>query len=172
MRKPTFSICENKHADQLHGNREADQRLCFRYTDSKSLYYINPKFQASSHFLWLYSPVCVGPGRKPRKPIFSQRGSYGKIVKISISISLALEARKMFSSLNNGFSLRETERLLSGNPGNIPFESFTCRTLERSTGKGINTEFPSNKPNRVKRLFPFAHCDIIAKPSDLPILDR
>ena len=30
----TFCICENKDADQLHGNREADQRLCFRYIDS------------------------------------------------------------------------------------------------------------------------------------------
>ena len=37
MRKPAFCICENKDADQLRGNREADQRLCFRYTDSKSL---------------------------------------------------------------------------------------------------------------------------------------
>ena len=27
-------ICENKGADQLRGNREADQRHCFRYTDS------------------------------------------------------------------------------------------------------------------------------------------
>ena len=34
MRKPDFCICENKDADQLRGNREADQRLCFRYTDS------------------------------------------------------------------------------------------------------------------------------------------
>ena len=34
MRKPAFCICENKDADQLRGNREADQRLCFRYTDS------------------------------------------------------------------------------------------------------------------------------------------
>ena len=34
MRKPTICICENKDADQLRGNREADQRLCFRYTDS------------------------------------------------------------------------------------------------------------------------------------------
>ena len=34
MRKPAFSICENKDADQLSGNREADQRLCFRYIDS------------------------------------------------------------------------------------------------------------------------------------------
>ena len=34
MRKPDFCICENKDADQLRGNREADQRFCFRYTDS------------------------------------------------------------------------------------------------------------------------------------------
>ena len=34
MRKPDFGICQNKDADQLRGNREADQRLCFRYTDS------------------------------------------------------------------------------------------------------------------------------------------
>ena len=34
MRKPTICICENKDADQLRGNREADQRLCFRYSDS------------------------------------------------------------------------------------------------------------------------------------------
>ena len=32
MRKPAFCICENKDTDQLRGNREADQRLCFRYT--------------------------------------------------------------------------------------------------------------------------------------------
>ena len=34
LRKQAFCICENKDADQLRGNREADQRLCFRYTDS------------------------------------------------------------------------------------------------------------------------------------------
>ena len=34
MRKPAFCIYENKDADQLRGNREADQRLCFCYTDS------------------------------------------------------------------------------------------------------------------------------------------
>ena len=33
-KKPAFCICENKEADQLRGNREADQRLCFRYVDS------------------------------------------------------------------------------------------------------------------------------------------
>ena len=34
VRKPAFCICENKDADQLRGNREADQRLCFHYIDS------------------------------------------------------------------------------------------------------------------------------------------
>ena len=33
MGKPTICIGENKDADQLRGNREADQRLCFRYPD-------------------------------------------------------------------------------------------------------------------------------------------
>ena len=34
MGKPTICIGENKGADQLRSNCEADQRLCFRYTDS------------------------------------------------------------------------------------------------------------------------------------------
>ena len=34
MGKPTICIGENKDADQLRGNREADQRLCFHYSDS------------------------------------------------------------------------------------------------------------------------------------------
>ena len=34
MRKPAICICGNKDADQLRGNREADQRLCFRYIDN------------------------------------------------------------------------------------------------------------------------------------------
>ena len=37
MRKPAFCICENKDADQLRGDREADQRLCFRKMDSTIL---------------------------------------------------------------------------------------------------------------------------------------
>ena len=54
MGKPTIYICENKDIDQLRGNREADQRLCFRYTDlqyTSSSSFKNPKFQASSLLL-------------------------------------------------------------------------------------------------------------------------
>ena len=61
MGKPTICIGESKCTDQLRGNREADQRLCFRYTDSTIP--LLPKSKSSS--LCLYSPVCVGPVRKP-----------------------------------------------------------------------------------------------------------
>ena len=72
MRKPAFCICENKDADQLRGNREADQRLRFRYTDSTIP--LLPKSEISSLKMSsvLYSPVYVGPGRKPRKQVFSR----------------------------------------------------------------------------------------------------
>ena len=42
----------------------------------QSLYFLNPKFQVSSHVQWLSSLVCVGPGRKPRRPVFWRRGSF------------------------------------------------------------------------------------------------
>ena len=107
MRKPAFCICDNKDADQLRGNREADQRLCFRHTESKVqfLFYLNTKFQASSHFVWLQSLVCVGPGRKPRRPVFSQRGSFHKrdynssVPIVLTDISMHFDDRKMIEKL-------------------------------------------------------------------------
>ena len=45
-------MCENKDADQLRGNRESDQRLYFRYTDSTIP--LLPKYEFSS--IW---PSCV-----------------------------------------------------------------------------------------------------------------
>ena len=57
MRKPTFCICENKNADQLRGNREADQRLCFRYIDS-----IIPLLSKSEISSLQPSSVAVQPG--------------------------------------------------------------------------------------------------------------
>ena len=41
----------------------------------QSLYFLNP-IQAFCNLLWLYSPVYVGPCRKPRRWVFSQRGSF------------------------------------------------------------------------------------------------
>ena len=70
MRKPALCICENKDADQLRSNCAADQRLCFRYSDSAIP--LLPKSEISR--LWLSSvveqPGLCGPGRKPRRPVF------------------------------------------------------------------------------------------------------
>ena len=57
MRKPTICICQNKDADQLRGNREADQRLCFRYLDSTI-----PLLSKSKVSSFWPSPVAVQPG--------------------------------------------------------------------------------------------------------------
>ena len=46
MGKPTICIGENKDADQLRGNREADQRLCFRYSDSTTPPLLNSKISS------------------------------------------------------------------------------------------------------------------------------
>ena len=84
MRKPCFLHMQKQSADQLCGNRAADQHLCFGYIDSSIRPHVNlkfqaytirpcvnPKFQASTHLLWLYSRVCVGSGWKPQRQVFS-----------------------------------------------------------------------------------------------------
>ena len=43
MGKPTICIGENNDADQLRGNREADQHLCFRHLDSTITPLLNSK---------------------------------------------------------------------------------------------------------------------------------
>ena len=72
--KPDFCICENKDADQL--TAKLISAFVFARQIVQSVFYLNPKFQASSHLIGLYSLVCVGPGRKTRRPVFSQQGSY------------------------------------------------------------------------------------------------
>ena len=46
MRKQTICIGENKAADQLRGDREADQRFCFRYMTEQFLFFLYPKFSS------------------------------------------------------------------------------------------------------------------------------
>ena len=65
MGKPKICLGENKGADQLRSNCEADQRLCFRYSDITVPLLLKSEIQDSSSFLRLYRSVYVGPGRKP-----------------------------------------------------------------------------------------------------------
>ena len=60
MRKPAICICENKDADQLHSNCEADQPLCFLYTDSTI-----PLLSKSKITSLYSSSVTVQPGLCP-----------------------------------------------------------------------------------------------------------
>ena len=57
MRKPTSCKGENKDADQLCGNQEADQRLCFHYIDSTI-----PLLSKSKILSLQPSSVAVQPG--------------------------------------------------------------------------------------------------------------
>ena len=80
MRKPDIFICENQDADQLRGNREADQRLCFRYSDSTIP--LLPKSEISS----LYpSPVAVQPGLCGTWSETPKTGSYKSGVPVGLN---------------------------------------------------------------------------------------
>ena len=72
MKKPALNICENYYTDldQLLGNHPADLRLWFCFKVEFFLI-LNRKFHVSlSYLLWLYSPICVGLGRKPHRQFF------------------------------------------------------------------------------------------------------
>ena len=84
MGKPTICIGENKGADQLRSNREADQRLCFRYMDStipllfqrliifcvqSSLCrtWSEPKLLVLTHrLIWIFKPLSIFCGHADR----------------------------------------------------------------------------------------------------------
>ena len=78
MRKPAFCICETKTQISFAVTAKLISAFVFATRIVQSLYFLNLKFQASSYPLWLHSAVCVGPGRKPRRPVFSQRSSFVK----------------------------------------------------------------------------------------------
>ena len=70
VRKPALCICENKDADQLRGNHEADQHLCFRFIDSTIP--LLPKSKISSLYLFLMAvqPGLCGTRSKNQKTAF------------------------------------------------------------------------------------------------------
>ena len=69
--KKTFCMCENKDAEQLRDNCEADQRLWFRYIDSTI--HLLSKFELSSLYQ-ISVHVAVQPG------LFRTRSETGMLV--------------------------------------------------------------------------------------------
>ena len=85
-RKPTFAYAKTKTQISFAVTAKLISAFVFATWIEHSLFFLNPKFQASSPLLWLYSPVCVGPGQKPRRPVFSQRGLY-RMIYLNIAAS-------------------------------------------------------------------------------------
>ena len=75
MRKPDFALAKTKAQISFAVTAKLISAFVFASRIVQFLFYLNPKFQASSSFLCLYRSFCVRPGRKPRRPVFSRRGS-------------------------------------------------------------------------------------------------
>ena len=74
--RPTWTDCDEA-GDYAVPNVLSPRDLVFRPDNmDETVPHTNPKFQAASHLLWFYSPVCVGPGWKSQRPVFSQRASF------------------------------------------------------------------------------------------------
>ena len=86
MGKPIICTGRNKGADQLRGNREADQRLWFRY--------LNPKFQATVH------------GSHPGAiQIYKKVVHFFKIAKSCQTMTLVQTTNKIFEKRNQHLSI-------------------------------------------------------------------
>ena len=67
MRKPDFCIyAKTKAQISCAVTAQLISAFIFATQTVQFLYFLNLKYQASSHLLWLHSPVFVGPGRKPK----------------------------------------------------------------------------------------------------------
>ena len=99
MGKPTICIGENKDADQLRGyTAKLFSAFVFATLIVQFLFYLNPKFRASSSFLCLYRPVCVGPVRKPHC-WFSHETAH--MLKVSFTINLTILIYNVYFMVEN-----------------------------------------------------------------------
>ena len=81
MMKKHISYCNmrNNHCSNSRPIEciSSESMVSFGPRHEKTLnFFLNPKFQDSSHIQYLRSSVCVGPGQEPRGQVFSRRGSY------------------------------------------------------------------------------------------------
>ena len=129
MRKPAVCICENKDADQLRGNREADQGLCFRYTDSTIT--LLPKSEISG--LWpssmaLQPGLCETRSDTPKTGFLTTRLIYKES---AVTSTLAITIRRLCNILR--FS--KTVKM-------VIFRQFFLNFLAQNIGHGYMLEPP------------------------------
>ena len=116
MRKPAFCICENKDADQLRGNREADRRLRFRYTDSSIPLLLKSEISSLYPSSVAVQPgLCVTWSETPKTGFLRTRLSL-KTASKRYRFSLRQCARPM---ANVGLSLSVDGKNITNGRGNI-----------------------------------------------------
>ena len=76
MRKPTKCLGENKGADQLCSNCTADQRLCFRYTNSIMSLLFLPKISGFYPASVIIQPCLCRTWLEPKLLVFLCTGSF------------------------------------------------------------------------------------------------
>ena len=113
MRKPTTCIYENKGADhhQLRGNAKLISVFVIATRIVPFLYFLNPKFPASSHLLCLYNSVCVRPVRKSHC-WFSDSAAY-YVAKSPVCICISYDRK--FYTCKQVFSTDYVKQYLLGN---------------------------------------------------------
>ena len=84
-RKPDFHMQKQRRRSAVQISCVVTSQL-IRPLFVQTCYFLNPKFQASGHLLWLHSSVCVEPSRKLQRPVFSQCDSI-YIPDLSLSLS-------------------------------------------------------------------------------------
>ena len=105
MKKRAFCICENIDADQLRGNREADQRLCFRYIDS-----IIPLLCLNKISSLYPSSVTVQPGLCQTRSETPKTGFLTTGLSYSLGVYVTVTARSVIRKGDRTASVRTTRR--------------------------------------------------------------
>ena len=110
MRKPAFAYAKTKAQISFAVTAKLISAFVFATRIVQSLHFLNTKFQASSHLLWLYSLLCVGPGRKRRRPVFSQRGSFEGRIDVGI-VKIGLRCLKKSFTSSSAAKYKEIMKL-------------------------------------------------------------
>ena len=97
MRKLDFCLCENKGADQLRSSCKADQRLYFRYLDSRIPFL--PKAEFSSFYL---SSVAV---QACLRPTWSETWKTGFLAPWLLSTLVMLSIYEIFQDYDKHYTV-------------------------------------------------------------------
>ena len=147
MRKLDFCICETKAQISFAVTAKLISAFVFATWIVQSLYFLNPKFLASSNLLWVYSLVCVRPFRKPRRPVFSQRGS--NIIKYTPYLFFWVKVKVIECNTTN---------MVNGNDSDVQGDDLSGRGSEFSKGLKSQTSKDSiMKHSKSEAVLGFRH---------------